>query len=141
SHSVVYCPRTHAYFGHPDHSFLSLLAAGVNVALGTDSLASNPDLSILAEMRFLWQSYGARLSGADLLRMGTLNGAAALGWEHETGSLAPGKAADWIGVTVDDTRGADPYDLLFGSRQPVRHVCIGGEWEVREGRMKMVSGE
>ena len=49
--AVVYCPRTHAYFGHPPYPLEKLLAAGAVVALGTDSRASNPDLNLLAEMR------------------------------------------------------------------------------------------
>ena len=51
--SIVYCPRTHAAFGHPPHPFRDFLARGVRVALGTDSLASNPDLDLLAEARFV----------------------------------------------------------------------------------------
>src|SRR4029077_3035215 len=51
--TVVYCPRTHAAFGHAPHPFRELLNRGVRVALGTDSLASNPDLDVLAEARFL----------------------------------------------------------------------------------------
>jgi cytosine/adenosine deaminase-related metal-dependent hydrolase len=134
AHSVVYCPRTHAYFGRAEHPFRSLLAAGVNVALGTDSLASNPDLSIFEEMRFLWQRYGKHLGGEQLLKMGTLNGAVALGWQQETGSLTPGKSADWIAVPLDDCDSADPYELLFSSRQPIRYVVVGGEWLVRDGK-------
>ena len=44
--SVVYCPRTHAYFGHEPYPLEAMLAAGVRVALGTDSRASNPDLEL-----------------------------------------------------------------------------------------------
>ena len=50
--SVVFCPRTHAFFAHEGYPLAAMLARGVNVALGTDSRASNPDLSLLAEMRF-----------------------------------------------------------------------------------------
>ena len=53
NHSIVYCPRTHAAFGHPPHPFREFLARGVRVCLATDSLASNPDLDILAEARFV----------------------------------------------------------------------------------------
>src|SRR5438874_2840945 len=55
--TVVVCPRTHAAFGHPHHPFPHFLQRGVRVALGTDSLASNPDLDILAEARFLLCEY------------------------------------------------------------------------------------
>ena len=49
--SVVYCPRTHAYFGRPEHPWRRLLAAGVNVAVGTDSRASAPDLNLVDDLR------------------------------------------------------------------------------------------
>ena len=55
--SIVYCPRTHAYFEHARHPLPRLMALGASVALGTDSRASNPDLSLLAEMRFVAQRY------------------------------------------------------------------------------------
>jgi cytosine/adenosine deaminase-related metal-dependent hydrolase len=121
---VVYCPRTHAFFGHPPHPFLDLQQAGVNVALGTDSLASNPDLSILEEMRFLWRSR-PETPGETLLRMATLSGAAALGWDQETGSLTPGKSADFVVVPLE-RESANPYEDLFGSSRPVASVWIRG---------------
>ncbi|HID22771.1 MAG TPA: hypothetical protein EYP14_10275, partial [Planctomycetaceae bacterium] len=43
---VVYCPRSHAYFGHRPHRWQQMLDQGVSVAIGTDSRASNPDLSV-----------------------------------------------------------------------------------------------
>src|SRR5207245_11298597 len=55
--TIVYWPRTHAAFGHPPHPFREFLKRGVNVALGTDSLASNPDLDMLAEMRFVHEKH------------------------------------------------------------------------------------
>lgn len=128
---VVYCPRTHAYFGHPQHPFISFLEAGVNVALGSDSLASNPDLSILAEMRFLWQRYSDRLAAAQIIRMGTLAGAIALDWADQTGSLTPAKIADWIAVPLDDLDATDPCALLLESRQEPTIVCSGGVYVSR----------
>jgi aminodeoxyfutalosine deaminase len=80
--SVVYCPRTHAYFEHEPHPWRQMLAKGITVALGTDSRASNPDLSLLAEMRFL-----KSFDPAELLRMATLNGAKALGIDSQSGTL------------------------------------------------------
>jgi len=49
--AVVYCPRTHAFFRHPPHPWQKLLAAGATVILGTDSRASNPDLSIWRDLQ------------------------------------------------------------------------------------------
>ncbi len=90
--SVVYCPRTHAYFGHAEHPWRRLMAAGVNVAVGTDSRASNPDLSVLEELRFFARAPSS-IHTAELLHMGTLAGAKALGMDHEVGSFARG---NWL---------------------------------------------
>ena len=72
---------------------------GIRVALGTDSLASNPDLSILAELRHVHQHY-PDVPGDVLLRMATLSGAEALGWADDTGSLEAGKSADLVVVPL-----------------------------------------
>jgi len=91
--TVVYCPRSHAFFGHRDHPWRRLLAAGVNVALGTDSLASCPSLSILDEMRFLF----GRETDADprsVLAMATVGGARALGVADRVGDIREGLSAE-----------------------------------------------
>jgi cytosine/adenosine deaminase-related metal-dependent hydrolase len=124
---VVYCPRSHAAFGNPPHPFRDFLARGSPVALGTDSLASNPDLDLLAEARFLHLLY-PELSGETILRMATLWGAEALGWQKETGSLTPGKSADLVVVPLPDGEGMDPYALLLDCAKPVQAVLFRGEW-------------
>ncbi|HYT95513.1 MAG TPA: amidohydrolase family protein [Gemmataceae bacterium] len=124
--TIVYCPRTHAAFGHPPHPFREFLARGKRVALGTDSLASNPDLDILAEARFLHRHY-PDISGAALLRMATLAGAEALGWDKETGSLAPGNSADLVVIALPAAAG-DPHELILNSTEPVRAVLCRGRW-------------
>jgi cytosine/adenosine deaminase-related metal-dependent hydrolase len=118
SGTVVYCPRTHAAFGHPPHPFREFLARGVRVALGTDSLASNPDLSLLVEARFVHGRH-PDFPGDGLLHTATLAGAEALGWDDETGSIEPGKSADLAVVALPDRDAADPHDLLFESELPV----------------------
>lgn len=110
--TIVYCPRTHAAFGHPPHPFREFLKNGVRIALGTDSLASNPDLDVLAEARFVHQRY-PDFPGDQLLRMATMNGAAALGWDTVTGSLEAGKFADLVVVPLPEEEVADPHALLF----------------------------
>ena len=72
--SLVYCPRTHAFFRHAPYPLARLLASGVTMALGTDSRASSPDLSILAEMRFLARHY-PEIARPTILQLGTLGGA------------------------------------------------------------------
>lgn len=110
--SVVYCPRTHAYFGHERHPWQELLAQGVNVALGTDSRASNPNLDLFEELQFL-RNMAPMADPAMLLRMGTLHGARALGLEGELGTLCAGKRAELTVVRLSEQAGGDAYTLLF----------------------------
>jgi len=91
--TVVYCPRSHGFFGRGSHPWRRLLSAGVNVALGTDSLASCPSLSMLDELRF----FLAREPDADpqaVLAMATVGGARALGLSDGLGELREGAAAE-----------------------------------------------
>ena len=127
--SVVYCPRTHAAFRHPEHPFRAFMARGIRVALGTDSLASNPDLSVLEETRFVQRQH-PDVSGTVLLRMATLSGAEALGFGAETGSLEPGKAADLVILPVPTCSAADPHWYIFGTNLPVQRVMARGQWVV-----------
>jgi cytosine/adenosine deaminase-related metal-dependent hydrolase len=91
--SVIYCPRSHAFFRHEAHPVRQLLDAGVNVALGTDSLASNESLSILDEMRFLFRNR-KDLKCDEIIRMATWNGAVALNFGGVVGRLRRGYWAD-----------------------------------------------
>lgn len=129
--SIVFCPRTHAAFGHPPHPFREFLKRGVRVCLGTDSLASNPDLDILAEARFVHAKY-PDFPGDQLLKMVTLAGAEALGWADDCGSLEPGKSADLVAVPLPN-RDGDPYDLLFSNEiaEAPRITLFRGEWRGR----------
>jgi cytosine/adenosine deaminase-related metal-dependent hydrolase len=128
-HTIVYCPRTHAAFGHPPHPFRDFLARGVRVCLGTDSLASNPDLDILAEARFV-RSRHPDFPGSQLLTMITLAGAEALGWADECGSLEPGKSADLVVVPLPDRDEPDPHDLFLKDDSPpaARRTLFRGQW-------------
>ncbi len=125
--TIVYCPRTHAAFGHGPHPFRHFLKRGIRVALGTDGLASNPDLSILAELRHLHR-YCPDVPGDVLLRMATLSGAEALGWANETGSLEAGKAADLVAIPLEAGIPADPHKLLLESDLSVQYVLCRGRW-------------
>lgn len=116
--AVVYCPRTHAWFQHKEHPLRRLLAAKATVALGTDSRASSPDLSLLAEMRWMANAY-PDIGRDTVLHLGTLLGARALDVERDCGSLEPGKYADLAIVALPDGDAADPHELLFQSPLPV----------------------
>ncbi len=86
--AVAHCPRSNRAHGHGTAPVAALRAAGVRVGLGTDSVASAGDVTLAEESR------AAGLVGDEALRMLTLEGARALGWEDEIGSLEVGKQAD-----------------------------------------------
>lgn len=116
--TVVYCPRTHAFFGHSPHPVDKLLRSGVPVALGTDSLASNPDLSIWNEVRWLL-AHRPDLDWHDVLAMATIQGAKAL-MRPDWGRLSPGAVGRLIAVPGEVDRVEDLPGLWMASdRQPV----------------------
>ncbi|MBI85283.1 MAG: hypothetical protein CMJ81_18980 [Planctomycetaceae bacterium] len=132
--TLVYCPRTHAYFGHSPYPLFQALQSGVHVALGTDSNASNPDLNLLTDMRFARQQHPA-VTGDQILRMGTLHGAQALSAADRLGSLSVGKRASWIAVELPERDDPDPHDLVFQSLLPVSLVVVDGKPVYAQGKM------
>jgi aminodeoxyfutalosine deaminase len=117
--SLVYCPRTHTFFAHQPYPLSRALTEGVRVALGTDSRASNPDLDLLAEMRFAARAHPT-VDPQEILRMGTLAGAEALGRESDVGSLTPGKLANMIAVRL-------PEEMQDGPDAALESVLFGEE--------------
>jgi aminodeoxyfutalosine deaminase len=112
--SVVFCPRTHAWFRHDPYPLESMLAAGVNVALGTDSRASSPDLNLLEEMRTVARRH-PNVPHEKVVAMGTISGAQALGRDTEFGSLDPGKSARLAILELPADKNDDPYGWLTTS--------------------------
>ncbi len=122
--SVVYCPRTHAYFGHTRYPLLEMFRKGVKVAVGTDSRASNPDLKLWDELRYVAQQF-PEVPLEVILKMGTLWGAQALRGalgSPSCGELVPGALALLQIVDLPEDEVADPYELLFDPRAKVRQV-------------------
>ena len=92
--SVAHCPRSNAAHRHGGLPLDLLRAAGVPVGIGTDSVVSVGELDLWAE------AVAAGLHGDGVLRALTIEGARALGWEREIGSLEVGKAGDLVVQTV-----------------------------------------
>ncbi len=119
--SVVYCPRTHHFFRHARYPLGRLLLSGVQVAIGTDSCASSPDVNLLEELRFAARLH-ADVAPRQLLYMGTLGAAKALGYDQSMGSLQCGKLADLAVVRLGagNSFADDPYSALLDDGS---HVC------------------
>lgn len=132
--AVVYCPRTHGYFGHPRYPLVELLQRGVRVAVGTDSRASNPDLSLLTELRYIAREF-PELSPDEILRLGTQQGAAAMGWPR-LGTLEVGQRANLAVVELAEDDRRAPFDQLFDSTLPVVGLMIEGRWQHGAGMLR-----
>lgn len=133
--SVVHCPRSHAYFGHAPFPFRTLRRAGVNLCLGTDSLASvrtaprtRPELSLFLELRAFAAAHPETAPEA-ILRMVTVNAARALGLAGRLGELTPGAHADVIAIPFGGAP-RDAYDAVVHHQGPVSASLIGGRWAV-----------
>ncbi len=127
---VVYCPRTHQYFGHPAYRLAEMLAAGVPVAIATDGRSSNPDLNLLQDLRAAAR-WHPDVDPAAILRAGTVTAAEAVGLGQERGTLRPGKLADMTVVSVEPSGGRDPWSALFaGDCCPHRALLRGVEFEL-----------
>ena len=108
--TVVTCPRSNERLGVGTAPIQKLLKEGIPVALGTDSLASNPDLDLFAEMAALIGAHEG-LSPAPVLRMATLNGARALALDDRLGSIEVGKLAALFAVPLEDP-GVKPLEAV-----------------------------
>jgi aminodeoxyfutalosine deaminase len=131
--SVAHCPRSHFYFRHGPFPLDRLLEAGVNVCLGTDSLATvlkprgqSVELSLFDEMRLMEQRQ-PWLSPAQILEMATLNGARALGLSGQAGELSPRSFADLIAIPFEGRR-EGLMEAAVHHRGPVSASLIRGRW-------------
>ena len=135
--SVVHCPESNLKLASGFCPVAKLVDAGVNVALGTDGCASNNDLDMFGEMRtaaLLAKAVAndaAAIDAPTALRMATLNGARALGWESRIGTLEPGKEADIIAMKLDEIETLPIYNVIShlvyaSNRRDVTDVWIAG---------------
>jgi len=135
--NVIHCPSSNMKLASGICRSHDLLEAGVNVALGTDSCASNNNLDMFSEMKFACllaktaTGNAAAMTAAQALQMATINGAIALGMEQDLGTLTPGKLADLIAVDLDAPNTLPVYDpnstLVYSAHaSQVSHVWVHG---------------
>jgi cytosine/adenosine deaminase-related metal-dependent hydrolase len=124
--SIVHCPRSHAYFGHSDFQIERLRKLGFNICLGSDSLASNDDLSLFAEMRKFHDRF--HFEPQKVLEMVTINPARALKRSDQLGKIRRHFLADMIALpfttssnifeTILNFVGKVPWIMLHGKINP-----------------------
>ncbi|VAW53108.1 S-adenosylhomocysteine deaminase; Methylthioadenosine deaminase [hydrothermal vent metagenome] len=135
---IIHCPESNMKLASGICPVKPLLDAGVNVALGTDSSASNNDLDMFGEMRTaallakISNMDATAVSAVQALQMATINGARALGIDDVTGSLEVGKFADIVAVNFDTIETIPVYNpishLVYScSREHVSDVWIAGK--------------
>ena len=135
---VIHCPESNMKLGSGRCPVPALLGAGVNVALGTDSAASNNDLSLPGEMRSaallakLSEGDATALPAATVLEMATINGARAMGLQDQIGSLEVGKLADLVAVDFAQPETQPLYNpvsqLVYATdAAQLTHSWVGGK--------------
>lgn len=114
----------------------------MNVSLGTDSAASNDDLDMMSEMKAaafvskLRANSPVALPAATILRMATINGAAALGWADRIGSFEVGKEADIVSVFMRNTPVYNVIQsLVYVGTNPVANVWVAGKQLLQDGKL------
>jgi cytosine/adenosine deaminase-related metal-dependent hydrolase len=97
--TIVSCPRSNRHVGVGSPPLDAFYAAGVDVAFGTDSLASVDDLNVFAELAEA-RRLAPRVPASRLLESATRTGARALGFDGEFGSIEAGKRAALLAVSL-----------------------------------------
>lgn len=134
---VVHCPESNMKLASGIAPVQSLMAAGIEVGLGTDGSASNNNLDLFSEMDMAAKLQKVALDDPCVLKakfvveMATLGGARVLGLDQRIGSLAVGKQADIIAINLRQPHLVplyDPYStLVYNARgSDVIHVMVGG---------------
>jgi 5-methylthioadenosine/S-adenosylhomocysteine deaminase len=148
---VAHCPVSNAKFGHGIAPVKELLAAGVDVGLGTDSVVSNNRMDLLDEARMavllgsIRSASAATLSATAALELATIGAARAIGKDADIGSLEVGKSADLAAFRLDGSRAnpvCDPVSALvfsLGGSRAFLVVCAGRHL-VEDGELTISPG-
>jgi cytosine/adenosine deaminase-related metal-dependent hydrolase len=121
--TLVTCPRSNGHTGAGAPPIEDFYNYGVNVAVGTDSLASAPDLNVFAELATL-RALAPSVSPGALLDSATRQGARALGFDADYGTIEPGKLARLLAITIP-ARTVDVEEYLVGSIEPAQIRWLG----------------
>ena len=135
---VAHCPSSNAKLGSGVAPVHQLLKLAINVGLGTDGSASNNRQDIFTEMRLAallakaTTEDASSIPAAQALEMATINGASALGLDHQIGSIEVGKFADLTAVRISDVETLPCFDPLSHliytcGREHVSHVWVAGD--------------
>ncbi|HIF54482.1 MAG TPA: TRZ/ATZ family hydrolase [Methylococcaceae bacterium] len=146
---IVHCPESNLKLASGFCPVAKCLDAGINVAIGTDGAASNNDLDMLGEMRtaaLLAKGIAGNPSvvpATTALEMATINGAKALGIDHETGSLSISKAADVTAIDLSQLETQPVYEAISqivyaASRQQVSDVWVAGKQLLKQGQLTLM---
>jgi cytosine/adenosine deaminase-related metal-dependent hydrolase len=122
---IVHCPKSHRFLHHKRFPLEDLMERGLNICLGTDSLASNDSLDLFSEMRMAKKIYPT-LSARDLLEMVTIRPARALKLDRSLGKIAPGYLADAIAIPFKG-RAHDVCESIVQTRGPIKWMMINGK--------------
>lgn len=131
-HSIAYCPRSSSYFRNHEHfgphRYRDMLAAGINVCLGTDSVINLPTadrISTLDEARFLFARDG--FDAHELLAMATIRGARALGLPETAFRFSRGDTlAGLLAIPVEsDSR--NPWEAILRSTDGPQLIALHSE--------------
>lgn len=147
---VIHCPESNLKLASGFCPVAQLLAAGVNLALGTDGNASNNDLDLFGEMRtaaLLAKAVAqdaSVVSAHQVLRMATINGAKALGLEQMIGSIEIGKSADLITINLGGIESKPMYDpishlVYCTTREQVTDVWVAGKILLEERKLSTLN--
>ncbi|MEO0369378.1 MAG: amidohydrolase family protein, partial [Pseudomonadota bacterium] len=148
--NILHCPKSNMKLGSGICPVADLIDAGTNVALGTDSAASNNKLDMLDELKTA--ALLAKVATTDAtvipaftaLEMATINGAIALNIEDKLGSIASGKQADLVALNLNTASTIpvhDPISTLVysASAADVREVWVAGKRRVKDGELSDVN--
>jgi 5-methylthioadenosine/S-adenosylhomocysteine deaminase len=130
--AVVHCPGTHRFFDREAFPMDAYRRAGIPMALGTDSLASNEDLDMGREMQLASESF-PEATPPEIFRWATEGGARALGWGDRLGRLEAGFEADFVQHAYEPKDAREATEVLLGCARVSRVWVAGREvWANRD---------